>query len=758
MSWSALDAHERSRRLILVGLTVVLLAITGQTWWAVEQDQRQTLAAEATHALVAARLLDEHASQTLLDAVHTLDQVVRAVQGSGQRALTKPSDIRQWVAHFDLSHSRHLKALQYVSPDGVSWISSPDYPTHQTIVSYRNDVYFLLSHPSVREPLIGNPYASSYDSQLVLPVSRTVFDPTQQPLGVITVDVRLSYFAALYSRVAQENQASVALVADQGFVIARSPFLARYLNRDLGNETAMQRMLGGGTEGSFQAEGFLDDDPGQRLYAYRRNADFPLSAIYARDLDTVLEPWRQRTRARLALAFATSALALGLSHFLLLYVGKLRQSQQQLQHSEHRFAALFQQSPVPAALMRLATGTFLDANHAWLQLFQHDVAQVIGKTGTELGMWADPAQRKDLLQTLGRDQFLDSYPVDLIDAQQRRSHCLASARVVSTGNDTVLLFTLINISALRQAQQELARVNEALEERVRARTATLEQANQDLAQALASVQAMQSELVRSEKMAALGSLVAGVAHELNTPIGNSVTVASTLQFQVDALRQELAQGNMRRSQLEQFLDASAHGADILMRSLQRADQLISSFKRVAVDQSSDLRRRFDLPTVLRELCTTLEPMYKKTPHRLELQVGSALEMDSYPGALGQCITNFVSNSLQHGFDGCPQGHMRLVVQDRGEGRVRITYSDDGVGMAAGTLRRVFDPFFTTKLGQGGSGLGMNIVYNIVRGVLGGHIHIESSPGVGTTITLDLPCCAPTPASLADASSALTPEI
>ncbi|MGQ0710612.1 MAG: ATP-binding protein [Rhodoferax sp.] len=758
MNWSTLDPYERSRRLILGGLVVVLVAICGQAWWAVEQDQRQTLAAEAANALVAARLLDEHASQTLQDAVHTLDQVVRTVQRSGRRKPPGAADIRQWVANFDLSHSRHLKALQYVSPDGVSWISSPDYPTHQTVVSYRNDVFFLLSHPSVHEALIGNPYASSYDSQLVLPVSRTLLDANNQSLGVITVDVRLSYFAHLYSRVAQENQASVSLVADQGFVIARSPFLARYLNRDLRTEPDLQRLLGAPVEGSFQAEGFLDDDPGLRLIAYRRNADFPISAVYARELGTVLEPWRQRTRARLALAFATSALALALSRFLLLYVAKLRQSQQQLLQSEHRFAALFQQSPVPAALMRLANGSFLDANHAWLQLFQHDLAQVVGKTGSELHMWADPAQRKDLLQALGRDQFLDRYPVDLLNAHGHRAHCLASARVVSTDTHTVLLFTLVNITALRQAQQELARMNEALEERVRARTATLEQANHDLAQALASVQAMQSELVRSEKMAALGSLVAGVAHELNTPIGNSVTVASTLQYQVDKLRQELTQGSMRRSTLEQFMHAVTHGADILMRSLRRADQLISSFKRVAVDQSSDLRRSFDLPTVLGELCTTLEPMYKKTSHTLELQAGPALAMDSYPGALGQCITNFVSNSLQHGFEGHKQGHMRLTVQPLGETHVRIVYCDDGAGMSAATLRRVFDPFFTTKLGQGGSGLGMNIVYNIVRGVLGGSIHIDSSPGAGTTITLNLPCHAPAPGSTAQDAPAIAPEI
>jgi signal transduction histidine kinase len=236
--------------------------------------------------------------------------------------------------------------------------------------------------------------------------------------------------------------------------------------------------------------------------------------------------------------------------------------------------------------------------------------------------------------------------------------------------------------------------------------------------------------------------VAGVAHELNTPIGNSVTVASTMQFQLETLSKELETGTMRRSGLKAFLDSAGHGFEILMRSLQTADQLIGSFKRVAVDQSNDLRRQFDLATVLRELCTTLEPMYKKRPYKLELHLDAQIAMDSFPGALGQCVTNLVSNSLQHAFENRAHGQMTLSAEPAGDNAVKIVYADDGNGMDATTLKRIFDPFFTTKLGQGGSGLGMNIVYNIVREVLGGSIEVESKPGEGTRITLQLPRVAP----------------
>ena len=243
-------------------------------------------------------------------------------------------------------------------------------------------------------------------------------------------------------------------------------------------------------------------------------------------------------------------------------------------------------------------------------------------------------------------------------------------------------------------------------------------------------------------LAALGSLVAGVAHELNTPIGNSVTVGSTLQHQVRELSVAYNKGELRRSRLQEFIEGATHGADILMRSLARASDLIGSFKRVAVDQSSDQRRVFDLQTTLREVCLTLEPMYKNTPFHLNVAVPDALTLDSYPGALGQLVTNFVSNALQHGFESRSVVQMKLWAQTSGPDQVALHFTDDGNGMSDDTRNRVFDPFFTTKLGQGGSGLGMNIVYNIVREIMGGRIEIASSKGAGTHITVVLPRVAP----------------
>lgn len=736
------DDNSRSQSLVVLALVLVLASIVAQTWWSVSQDYQQTVAAETTNGLATVRLLEEHAGQSLQDAVYTLDQVVRKVQRQSEMAPMQPEQIRKLVAEYDLSQSRHLKALQFVSPSGESWISSPDYPTHQLTVAYRNDVFYLLSHPSHHASILGRPYASPYDSQWVLPVSRSLFDSHNQLLGVIAVDVRLSYFSKLYARVAAESSAAVSLVADDGYVIVRSPFEARFVNRNVADDAQLLRIREGAAEGSFEDEFFLDDDPGNKLYTYRRNADFPITAVYARATDQVVGPWRDRTRGRLALAFFVAAMAFGLSRLLLQYMARLQASQASLRQSEHRFVILFQQSPVAAILGRPADGTFIDANDAWVRTFGYSHQELTGKTASQLQLWGNHDQRRAFYAHIAQHDSLDNFPIDFCTRAGQRIHGLTSSRIVNVMGERILLFTLIDITALRAAQEEIERMNHELEARVDARTAGLAQSNRELAQALESVRAMQAELVRSEKMAALGSLVAGVAHELNTPIGNSVTVASTLQYQIEALGQELQSGTMRRSGLQAFIDTASHGSEILMRSLQRADQLIGSFKRVAVDQSSDLRRTFDLATVLTELCTTLEPMYNKQPYALELCADAHIDMDSFPGALGQCITNFVSNSLQHAFEHRNHGRMTLRAHALGDQSVRIVYTDDGTGMGAATLKRIFDPFFTTKLGQGGSGLGMNIVYNIVRGVLGGTIQIESTPQAGTTITLELPCVAP----------------
>jgi signal transduction histidine kinase len=261
------------------------------------------------------------------------------------------------------------------------------------------------------------------------------------------------------------------------------------------------------------------------------------------------------------------------------------------------------------------------------------------------------------------------------------------------------------------------------------------------------------ELVQSEKLAALGSLVAGIAHELNTPIGNSLMVASTLRDIGRDFRVGM-EGGLKRSTLTSFVSETESAADILVRNLVVAGELIASFKQVAVDQTSSQRRRFALHEVVREILVTMHPTFRKTPYVIEEDIPDGIWLDSYPGPFGQVVTNLLNNTLLHAFDGCESGVVRLSAEQR-DGVVIFCCEDNGVGINPAHLNKIFDPFFTTKLGKRGTGLGLNIVHNIVTGVLGGEINVSSEPGHGTCFVLRIPLDAPRRGGNADVAGAMS---
>ncbi|XLZ72402.1 tetratricopeptide repeat-containing sensor histidine kinase [Massilia sp. SR12] len=263
----------------------------------------------------------------------------------------------------------------------------------------------------------------------------------------------------------------------------------------------------------------------------------------------------------------------------------------------------------------------------------------------------------------------------------------------------------------------------------------------DNAHAYSQLQEAQSQLVSQEKLAALGSLMAGVAHELNTPIGNSLLIASTLEQKTLELEQAINGPGLRKSELLAFIDDTRKASTLVMRGLHSAADLVSSFKQVAVDRTTEQRRMFNLHQVTHEIVATVMNRIRNACHKIEFEVPDSIALDSYPGPFGQVVTNLINNALLHAFDGREGGQMRLVASTPVQGRVLVIFSDDGGGIAAENLTRIFDPFFTTKLGQGGSGLGLSISYNIVTSLLGGHISVESG-SAGTTFTLDLPLTAP----------------
>jgi ligand-binding sensor domain-containing protein/signal transduction histidine kinase len=250
----------------------------------------------------------------------------------------------------------------------------------------------------------------------------------------------------------------------------------------------------------------------------------------------------------------------------------------------------------------------------------------------------------------------------------------------------------------------------------------------------------QAQLAAHEKLASLGSLVAGVAHELNTPIGNSLLMASTLQERTGALAQRLETATLKRSDLEGYMAASIEASELIARSLHNAAELVSSFRQVSVDQASDQRRRFDLAQACHEIAATMMNTVRRAGHQLLLDVPHGIVMDGYPGPLGQVIINFVNNAMLHAFEA--EGGVMTLQASRLDGLVRLTFRDDGRGIEGEHLGRIFDPFYTTRMGQGGTGLGLNIAWNIVTTLLGGTIRVESAPGAGTAFVLELPLVAP----------------
>lgn len=296
--------------------------------------------------------------------------------------------------------------------------------------------------------------------------------------------------------------------------------------------------------------------------------------------------------------------------------------------------------------------------------------------------------------------------------------------------------------AVLQREDALRRLNDDLEQRVALRTTELQRTNSELTAALTRLEQAQDELLHSEKMAALGGLVAGVAHELNTPIGNSLMVASTLQDRTEEFEADVAAG-LRRSALNRHIEINREATQALVRNLQRAAELITSFKQVAVDRTTSQRRRFLLEEVVSEVILTMSPTLRKTPWQVHVDIPAGISMDSYPGPLGQVITNLINNAILHGFDGRSSGSVHIDACLTGSGGlVRLSVTDDGIGIPEDLIGRVFDPFFTTRMGRGGTGLGLSICHNIVKGVLGGTVGVESVPGEGTIFILMLPLVAP----------------
>lgn len=291
---------------------------------------------------------------------------------------------------------------------------------------------------------------------------------------------------------------------------------------------------------------------------------------------------------------------------------------------------------------------------------------------------------------------------------------------------------------LNMAQQQLLEEQAELENRVKDRTEALQIINEALTESIEELNIAQSQLIETEKMAALGRLVSGVAHEINTPIGVSVTASSTLSSDIKRIRDELDNGQLKKSSFEEFLGHVEEGSSIIERNLYRASGLIRNFKQVAVDQSVEEIRKLDLSEYLNEILSSLQPKWKHSKVEVITDFSDGIEITTYPGALAQILTNLISNSLKHGFDGGKFSGEITIKARHNDDSVILDYIDSGKGMSEEILQQIFDPFFTTKRGSGGTGLGMHIVYNLVTQKMKGTINCTSQLGEGCHIIIHLP--------------------
>ncbi len=261
-------------------------------------------------------------------------------------------------------------------------------------------------------------------------------------------------------------------------------------------------------------------------------------------------------------------------------------------------------------------------------------------------------------------------------------------------------------------------------------------------QTLAALRETQQQLLRSEKSAALGRLIAGVSHELNTPLGNGLVATTTMRNKYLSFASQVAGGSLRRSSLDEFLQCVDAGSELAMRSISRSIELVSRFRELTVDANRAERRVFQLHEVLQGISANLQAAIQPTGHAIHIDTPEGIELNSYPEILGKTLTNLAENAIRHGLNGHPQGELRVLAELDTPERIVLRVIDNGIGIRAEDQPRIFDPFFTTQFGHGGSGLGLHLSYNMVHHILGGSLSVISTVGQGSEFILAIPRIAP----------------
>ncbi len=398
-----------------------------------------------------------------------------------------------------------------------------------------------------------------------------------------------------------------------------------------------------------------------------------------------------------------------------------KEAEIRLKESEEKFKMIFENANDEIAYIDM-DGTIIDINNKVKDIFGYEREELVGKNFIELDILNKDDLQKGIetLHNLVVGNYTSMLEFEAFRKDGTKVFVETNSKLIKKQGEAKGILNIIrDITERKEAEKKLKNTHSALES------------------SLQTIQETQNQLVQSEKMAALGSLVAGVSHEINTPLGVGLMAASFLEEKTKELVKHYSSGKFRKAALEKYLDIASESSSLVFNNLNRAADLVKNFKQIAVDQSNEECRRFKLKDYIEDVLSSIRPKFKRTHHTTKIECDDGIEIESYPGVFSQIITNFVMNSLTHGFEGIDDGKMYVDIKMEKDDLL-ISYKDNGRGVEEENLKMLFDPFFTTNRKHGGTGLGMYIVYNLVTQKLGGKIKCSSTPGKGIEFSIRIP--------------------
>lgn len=379
-------------------------------------------------------------------------------------------------------------------------------------------------------------------------------------------------------------------------------------------------------------------------------------------------------------------------------VTELVEAHEKSEQTAIKLKEILNSSPIGMGISRVSDGTILEINTTAAKLFGHESPDdILGQSARD--RWVSLEQRGDFVASFKKKGSVTSKEIQLSNLDGDIFDCYLSWNEIKHDDEDCILFWMYDITKQKQAQRQL---------------------------------------FESEKLASLGGLVAGVAHEINTPIGIGVTATSHLAEEIGACEAALNSGQLSKARLERLFSSANTAHNIILSNLQSAATLVQNFKLVSVDQTSEEARNIQFADYIESILLSLHPKTKKAGVDISLDCQQDCSLYTYPGAISQILTNLITNSIIHGFDGIKGGEISINVSGHADEGIEIHYHDNGKGIPEEFLTKVMNPFFTTKRGQGGSGLGLSIVHNIVTQSLKGNIDIKSVPGEGTMFYITIP--------------------